>query len=676
MQTRDTVLIEGRDVPGQIIRVREELGAQDGYQALDLETSGLHPYQSRIASLTLGRPGRAFVLDVRPYYQLEMDEQEQWKEALGYLFSLPSVIWVGHNVKFDCGFLLVHLGVRLRQVYDTMLVEQLIRGGRSRVSMSLQETAARYGFSVSKAQRDWFVDLHKRQDWLRPFPPEQTAYMVQDIEAPYRIACAQQEILQQQGLEEVARLENQALPAIASMEVHGAFIDQAQWKHILACKQERQMALERELAEALGSARYRAQQQRQVQQQREYEVYQQALGEEKKRLMHAYMEARGKTTWKAFYDTGMAAWNKQHPKPCTPKLPERHINLASSDQLIEALHGLDIHVLSTREEVLEQYASREPLIAKLLQWRRLEHFRSSFGENLLSYVQEDGRIHATFNQIGAVSGRIICNRPNLQQIPKRRSDDPEEEDIRRCFVAPPGCKLLKADLSNIELRILAEVARDAAMLQFFAEGKDLHEETAKLMFRLPADTDTRTYLYKGAPVRDIAKTINFGLSYGMGAVGLAARVGVSVEEAKDLMQTYFATYTGVASWLRRAGQQALKQGYAQTLAGRKRFFLLTGEGRNSELYASLERNARNHPIQGTNADILKRALALLYDGLPEGVHIVLSVHDEVVLESPEELCGEAKQVLRDALIQACRFYLKIVHIPDPEVLEGTYWVKG
>jgi DNA polymerase-1 len=233
--------------------------------------------------------------------------------------------------------------------------------------------------------------------------------------------------------------------------------------------------------------------------------------------------------------------------------------------------------------------------------------------------------------------------------------------------------LLKADLSNIELRILAEIAHDTTMLRFFAQGKDLHAETAKLMFRLTPETNTKQHLHKGVSVRDIAKTINFGLSYGMGAQGLADRIVVNVEEARNLMQTYFRTYTGVAKWLRQASQQALQQGYATTLAGRKRCF--TFEGLDKAQRGSMERSAKNHPIQGTNADILKCALALLYAALPERVHIILVVHDEIVLECPDDLLDEAEQILKRAMMQACRDYLKVVHIPEPEVLRDICWKK-
>jgi DNA polymerase-1 len=194
------------------------------------------------------------------------------------------------------------------------------------------------------------------------------------------------------------------------------------------------------------------------------------------------------------------------------------------------------------------------------------------------------------------------------------------------------------------------------------------------MFRLLPDTNTKEHLYQGVVVREIAKTINYGLSYGMGAQSLAQRVNVSVEEARKLMRTYFQTYPGMDHWLRQAARQAQKRGYAASCYGRKRFLSFAGASQAER--ASMERMARNHPIQATNADILKRAMAFLYDILPSGVHVVLVVHDEIVLECPESLAKESIELLKSALVEACRADLKVVYIPEPEVLKEKYWKKG
>ncbi|HZR41701.1 MAG TPA: DNA polymerase, partial [Ktedonobacteraceae bacterium] len=658
--------------------------AHDGHKrlALDLETTSLDAQEGKIVSLALGLPGNVTILDLRPYESLPQEEQFRWRQALMTLLQLPEVMWIGHNLKFDWTFLQVRLGIRLRQVYDTMLVEHLLRctglEEHGKVSVSLLETAKRYGFSVTKEQRSWFERLDTRtQEWTSPFPPEQLTYMAQDIEVPCQIAERQAPLVQRYGLEEVVRLENQTLPAIASMEIRGALIDQVRWKQVLERKRERQAVLEQELVETLGAALFAARQRSYPEHIKQYEAYQQALHAEEKRLMHVYnttSEVQRKSTWSAFLQTERLTWKAQHPEPKKPESPTTSIKLTSSDQLIEALGQLDIHVTSTKEEVLEEYEQRYPVIGRLLQWRKLSHFCSSFGENLLAFIGPDGRFHATFHQMGAVSGRIICVKPGLQQIPKKRTQEPEEEDVRRCFIAPAGYRLLKTDLSNIELRILAEVAHDQVMLRLFAQGEDLHDAVARLLFKLSPETDTRQYLYKGVVVRDIAKTINYGLSYGMGPQRLANRVGVSIEEARGMMRTFFETYSGVANWLRQAAQRATREGYVASLSGRKRFFHFEGRSRSER--GSLERSAKNHGIQGSNADILKRAMALLYETLPEQVSIILTVHDEIVLECPEAMVAEATEILKSAMMQACRHYLKIVHIPEPEVLDALYWKKG
>jgi len=383
---------------------------------------------------------------------------------------------------------------------------------------------------------------------------------------------------------------------------------------------------------------------------------------------------KGQSAWLPFQTAGLKAWDAFHPEPRKPQTPLRAIKLSSPWQVKEALGYLGIEVESTQEEVLEAYTRQYPIVERLLAWRKVNHFCHTFGENMLAHINKaDKRIHASFFQVNAVSGRITCREPNLQQIPKQPAQGREEEDVRRCFIAPEGSHILTADLSNIELRILAEVSGDPTMLQLFDQGKDMHADTARAMFGLSADSDPRQHLHHGVAVREIAKTINFGLIYGMGVLGLANRIGVSTEEAQKLVLRYFATYVGVDTWLRQATQQAIKSGYASTLAGRKRFFTLASTDKARR--ATTERSIRNHPIQGTNADILKRALALLYAALPERVHLLLCVHDEIVLECPEDLLEGAERILKEAMVRACRDFLKVVAIPEPEVVVGNSWIK-
>jgi DNA polymerase-1 len=587
---------------------------------IDLETTGLDQRQNKVITIAFGVPEKVTIIDTRSYYSADLASQQEWRGALQRLLQRDTILWIGHNLKFDWSFLAHHFGVKLDHVYDTMLVEKLLHVG-SRVSASLLASAERYGIAVTKEQRSWFIDLDTRPaEWIAPLPDAQLTYIRQDIEVPYQLYECQQEAIAQHDLARVVTLEQQALPAIAAMEVRGVCVDGERWRSILAAKHEQKVAREKQLQRILGEALAHAR------------PAQETLFGEK-------------------------------------RLPT--VNLGSSQQLIEALHALGIHVTSISKEALQEAQQPHEVIPLLLEWKVLEKFETAFGKNLLSYVTHEGRIHATFDQLGAASGRVICREPNLQQIPKPTDKD-DPYDLRRCFVAPDGYKLLIADLSNIELRILAEVSGDATMLRFFAEGKDLHSETARLMFKLSPDIDPKAYLVNGKKARDIAKTINFGLAYGMGAQGLANRVGVDLATAKRLMQTYFATYKAVAAYLARSGKEGIARGYAVSLSGRKRFFS------QDELKAKrgeAERSAKNHPIQGTNADILKCALGLLYHQLPIGVYVVLTVHDEIVLECPDGLVEEATRVLKDAMVQACREYLKVVCVPEPEVLEGSYWKK-
>jgi DNA polymerase-1 len=569
----------------------------------------------------LGTPGNVTVIDVRGFYAASADEQKQWMEALQSLLNRNDVVWAGHNIKFDWSFLAVHFGVRLQNVYDTMLVEKLIHNGE-KVSASLLNTASRYGIRITKEERNWFIALDKREEWYQPLPIGQMAYIIQDIEVPHQVIEKQQESIGRFDLERVIALENAALPAVAAMEVHGIVVDAERWKGILATKMGRKEVLEAELTDVLGSA----------------------LAD------------------KAEQDTDGKLFSVR---------PGNKINLASSDQLVKALAVVGIHVVDAKSETLEEKRDDHAIVSQLLEWKELQKFVSSFGLKLLEKVEPDGRIHANFDQLGARSGRFSCSSPNLQQVPKPKDDD---SNLRSCFVAPVDHQLLVADLSNIELRILADLSKDSTMLRFFAEGKDLHSETARLMFNLGPDIDPKTHKINGLKARDIAKTINFGLAYGMGTTGLAASLGVDLETAKELMNSYFATYRGVAKFLDRAGQKGADLGYTRSLSGRRRTFTakeLSPENRWHAVNAS-----KNHPIQGTNADILKRALALLDERLPQGVYIVLTVHDEIVLESPIGLVENAENALKTCMLEACRDFLKSVTIPEIDVLVASHWVKG
>jgi DNA polymerase-1 len=266
------------------------------------------------------------------------------------------------------------------------------------------------------------------------------------------------------------------------------------------------------------------------------------------------------------------------------------INLNSNNQLLDAFSKLGVELPDTMEATLSKYS--HPAVAKLLEYRGLEKTIAAFGESVLGLINpKTHRIHPDFNQYGADTGRFSCTRPNVQQIPAT-------SDFRKCFVAPQGYKLVTCDYSQAELRILAELSGDEGFVNAFQSGGDLHSLTASQMFGVPLAEVQK-------PQRNAAKAINFGLAYGMGPGGLAPRLGVTLDESKELISRYFKAYPGVQKWLDKAAKDAVRNGYSATTLGRKRFYNIPDENlkRISEddwrkQIAAIERQGKNSPIQG------------------------------------------------------------------------------
>ncbi|KAF0812501.1 DNA polymerase I [Andreprevotia sp. IGB-42] len=283
---------------------------------------------------------------------------------------------------------------------------------------------------------------------------------------------------------------------------------------------------------------------------------------------------------------------------------------------------------STDEDVLSELAKDYPLPKVLLEHRSLSKLKSTYTDKLPLMVNaQTGRVHTNFSQAVAATGRLASSDPNLQNIPIRTA---EGRKIREAFIAPPGHKLVSADYSQIELRIMAHLSGDVALLKAFAEGMDVHKATASEVFGVAPDevsTEQRRY----------AKTINFGLIYGMSAFGLAAQLEIERSAAKTFIDRYFAQFPGVAAYMERTRAQARDQGYVETVFGR-RLWLPEIKSSNAGRRAGAERAAINAPMQGTAADLIKRAMLRVDNWLSQGnlqSRLVLQVHDELVLEVPE-----------------------------------------
>lgn len=299
---------------------------------------------------------------------------------------------------------------------------------------------------------------------------------------------------------------------------------------------------------------------------------------------------------------------------------------------------------STNADVLEELRSVHPAVDHLLKYRTLSKLKSTYCDGLTAVADSNGRIHSTLNQTETRTGRISSSEPNLQNIPVRR---PEGKELRRFFKAKNGFVLCDADYSQIELRVLAHIAHDENMINAFLGGTDIHTLTASQVFNMPASLVTPT-------MRSRAKAVNFGIVYGIGAYSLAKDIGVTNREAKAYIDGYLATYQNVDRYMKHVVDEAKENGYAQTIFGRRRL-LPELNSSNGMLRAFGERVARNMPIQGTAADIIKIAMIKVRDRLrseiPEAA-LIMQVHDELIVETPEEKAELACTILKEEMENA------------------------
>ncbi len=296
---------------------------------------------------------------------------------------------------------------------------------------------------------------------------------------------------------------------------------------------------------------------------------------------------------------------------------------------------------STDAQTLERLRGEHPIVEALLRYREVEKLRSTYGESLLAEVADDGRIHATFNQTVARTGRLSSDQPNLHNIPVRTE---EGRRLRACFVPAEGCRFLVADYNQIELRVIAHLAEDPGLVGAFNAGADIHRETAAAIYGVdPAEVTVA--------MRSKAKMVSYGLAYGMESYGLAQRLAIPVTEANQILEAYFAAFPTVRSYMDRVVAEARDRGYTETLFGRRRL-IPELQSTRYQLRAAGERQAMNAGIQGLAADIFKVSLVRIDQRLGRlglASRLVLQVHDEVILEVPPDEEGAAANVVMEAM---------------------------
>ena len=321
---------------------------------------------------------------------------------------------------------------------------------------------------------------------------------------------------------------------------------------------------------------------------------------------------------------------------------------------------------STNAETLENLRQYSPVIDMILNYRTYQKLNSTYVEGLIDKIKPDGRIHSTFNQTEARTGRISSSEPNLQNIPVRTKLGSE---MRKFFVAKPGYVLLDADYSQIELRILAHISGDKVMQTAFLKGEDIHTRTAAQVMGIPTSMVT-------PQIRSRAKAVNFGIVYGISAFSLAKDIGTTVREAQDFIDNYFKNFSGVKDYLDNTVKFAQGNGYVTTIYNRKRM-LPEINSSNKNVRSVGKRMAMNTPIQGTSADIIKIAMVKVYNRLKaEGLKskLILQVHDELIVEAPADEAERAAKILHEEMVNAAK--LDIPLKADVNSGENWYMAKG
>jgi len=572
--------------------------------SFDTETTSLDYMKAAIVGVSVCvEPGRAAYIPLAHAYPGAPDQlgRSMVLERLRPLLEDPERPKLGHHLKYDAHVLRNH-GIELRGIrYDTMLESYVLNSTATR--HDLDSTALRY-LGIETIHYEDVAGKGAKQLTFDQVPLEQAAeYAAEDADVTLRLHRTLWPQLEQlprlRALYE--EIEQPLVPVLLDMEHLGVLIDADMLRRQSHEIAGRLIELEREAHAAAGSS----------------------------------------------------------------------FNLDSPKQLQEILFGqLGLPVKrrtakgqpSTAEDVLEELAADYELPRIILDYRGLAKLRSTYTEKLPAQVDtRTGRVHTSYHQAVAATGRLSSTDPNLQNIPIRT---PEGRRIRQAFVAPEDHLLLAADYSQIELRIMAHLSGDESLLRAFAEDRDIHQATAAEVFGVPLEQ-------VGAEQRRAAKAINFGLIYGMSAFGLARQLGIERGEAQQYVDLYFARYPGVKRYMDQTRALAREQGYVETVFGRRLYLPEIGS-RNSQLRQYAERSAINAPMQGTAADIIKRAMIEVHDWLRREhlpARLVMQVHDELVLEVKASAADAVERGLRARMAGAADLEVPL----KVEVGRGANW---
>ncbi|MEL7643438.1 MAG: DNA polymerase I [bacterium] len=592
------------DNPAALEKLVEKL-EQAEMIALDTETTSTDPMRAKLVGISLAvDPREGYYIPVGHTGGESQLPMVKVADALKPVLESNARKIAGHNLKYDWLVLAQH-GITIPQVhFDTMIAEWLTNP--SSHNLGLKDMAEVY-LHKQMTHIEELIGKGKNQLSMAEVPVEKAApYAAADAAVTFALVPALTEKLQRQNATELFHtLEMPLVTVLGRMEQNGITLDIPFFGKMAAELNTRLAEIEDEITRAIGY----------------------------KLNINSTQQLS-----KALFET-----LKLEP-------PDRRQKTASG-------------MYSTAAEVLELIRSQHPVIGLILEYRELAKLKSTYVDTLpLQVNPKTGRVHTSFNQTGSVTGRLASSEPNLQNIPVRTDLG---RKVRNGFIAGEGQVFLSVDYSQIELRIVAHMAQDEAMLNAFRNGQDIHAATAAAINNIPLEKVTKS-------LRSRAKAINFGLIYGMSSFGLSRSAEITLAEAEDFVRAYFNQFPGVKRYLDSVKLQASRQGYVETLLGRRRYFPNLQNQSNVNIRNREEREAINAPVQGTAADIIKLAMlklpgALLHAGL--NAKIVLQVHDELLLECPVEELPQTAQVVQQVMEKAYTLSIPL----ETDARSGKNW---
>ncbi len=552
--------------------------------------------------------GLSFAIKAHEAWYLPMPTErgdcQKKLELLRPLFEDENILKIGQNLKYDIS-MLARYGISVKgKMFDTMLAHYLLEPEQRHNMDYLAEIYLNY---LTIPIED-LIGKGRQQKTMREVPKETVKeYAAEDADITLQLYEKLLPLLKENGVEKLFyELEMPLVPVLSRMEANGVKIDTGNLQQI---------------SEAFGSEIHKI----------EGQIY----------------EAAG------------TPFNIASPKQLGEILFEK---LRIDEKAKKTKTGQ----YATGEDVLQKLAHKHPIINLILDYRSFTKLKSTYLDALPALVNpRDGLIHTSYNQAVTATGRLSSNNPNLQNIPVRTE---KGREIRRAFVPrSPQYTLLAADYSQIELRIIAHLSQDPAMVNDFNLGHDIHAATAAKVFHVPMDQVTKEQ-------RSRAKAVNFGIIYGMSAFGLAERMELSRSEAADIIKKYFEEYAGIKEYMNRSIALARERGYAETILGRRRY-LRDINGANSVVRGFAERNAINAPIQGSSADMIKIAMIGIHqemERLKMQSKMILQVHDELVFDAHLDELDALKTIVQDKMVNALPLSVPVI----VEMNTGANWLEA